>query len=92
MKKNSKLLGVIGVLSVAAVALAAKCVMLYKDNQDLLDLMKDDEDDWEDEVDEDDIFEDEDNLSIRKEEAKEEDDSPKIGENTIDDEASSVGM
>lgn len=95
MKKNSKLLGVVGVLSIAAVALAAKCILLYKDNQNLLDLMKDDEDDWEDE--EDDIFEDEDSIHLKKEDSKEEEDtdSPKIGENTIEDEndkASSAGM
>lgn len=83
MKRNTKLVGVVGLLSVAAVALAAKCIMLYKDNQNLLDLM-DDEDDYDYEFDEeDDIFEeDDDGITVKKDEA----DSPKIGENLEDDE------
>lgn len=83
MKRNTKLVGVVGLLSVAAVALAAKCIMLYKDNQNLLDLMAD-EDDYDYEFDEEDgIFEeDDDGITVKKDEA----DSPKIGENLEDDE------
>lgn len=85
MKRNTKLVGVVGLLSVAAVALAAKCIMLYKDNQNLLDLMADEDDyDYDYEFDEeDDIFEeDDDGITVKKDEA----DSPKIGENLEDDE------
>lgn len=86
MKRNNKLVGVVGLLSVAAVALAAKCIMLYKDNQDLLDLMAD-EDDYDYGLDEeDDIFEEDDGVTVKKDET----DSPKIGEGFEDDEDEEV--